>query len=410
MKPAKFGQSSSPYPGEKFDVQLGEMLHRAGLLTSDQLAQAMWEKEDNHLRLEEICIEHGWVSADRLYSFIPSQMLRLGGVSVLYGFLSLDQLVTALIQQKRLRQPKRIGELFLEKGWIKSEDLFWIIEEHAQLRQLASPNTWDIVQQRRQQESTSSLLVDPFGRPVSRSQKTTDRSIDQRNSQEIAALIQQLEVAENQRREEAWRNHLLTDEIASYQRKLKDLEDYVTQYRQERRLQEVGAYIAPPPNIDRVVQLQQHLYQTQQALQHQEALNQSLQLQHEQDQQALKDWEAYQQDVESNFASLSAQIEALTTQLKEARDQLQMQEAQAELKSLLTEKESELKDHQARLEKSQAINARLISELANSRQKISESENLVQKQQQTIQEQNQLIQNMKLKLEKYKLNKVTADE
>lgn len=429
MKPSKFDPNSSHYQHqrEKFDIQLGERLHRSGLLTSEQLTQAMWEREENHLRLEEICIEHGWISPDRLYSFIPSQMLRLGGVSVLYGFLTLDQLVAALIQQRRLREPKRIGELFLEKGWIRSEDLFWIIEEQAHLRQLASPNAWDIIQQRRQQELASSVLVDPFGRPVSGSQKSTDRPIDRRNSQEVTELMNQLQVSENQRREEAWRNHLLADEIASYQRKLKDLEVYIAQQRQERifeqaqfekRLHDPGSFISPPPNMERVLQLQQHLYQSQQALQQQEALNQSLQLQHQQDQHALKDWEAYQQAVEGDFASLSAQVGELTAQLKEAQSQLQNQAAQkeqaeknleeeSELKQLLTEKESDLKDYQARLEKSQAINARLISELANSRQKISESESLSQKQQQTIQEQNQLIQSLKAKLEK---TKTVADE
>ncbi|NJK63279.1 MAG: hypothetical protein HC921_11895, partial [Synechococcaceae cyanobacterium SM2_3_1] len=132
---------------DKFDIALGETLLRAGLLSQEQLAQAMWERSETQQRLEDICIRHNWIPIERLYSHVPSYRLRLGELLVLYGLLSFSQLQIVLADQDRYPQ-RKLGELLVEYGLLKSDQLFWSIQELAELRQLSVPNTWELVQHR----------------------------------------------------------------------------------------------------------------------------------------------------------------------------------------------------------------------------------------------------------------------
>ncbi|NJO85635.1 MAG: hypothetical protein HC818_02295 [Synechococcaceae cyanobacterium RM1_1_27] len=119
------------------NLPLGQRLLRAGLLTRPQLAQALREQQQNHLRLGEICLEHGWIEPEDLYKFTASHELCLGEVLVAMGSLQPNQLRVALAQQRRFG--RRLGEILAWKGWVGTDVLNQALEIQAQLKQMQMP-------------------------------------------------------------------------------------------------------------------------------------------------------------------------------------------------------------------------------------------------------------------------------
>ncbi|MEN9226835.1 MAG: hypothetical protein Q6L60_04430 [Thermostichus sp. HHBFW_bins_43] len=125
-------------------MPLGQRLVRAGLLSQSQLAQALREQQQNHLKLGEVCLERGWLTLPDLYPFIPSQALSLGEVLVALGYLDFEQLRVALAQQRRYG--RKLGEILTWKGWVKPAVLEQALDVQVQLQRLASPNAWEALQ------------------------------------------------------------------------------------------------------------------------------------------------------------------------------------------------------------------------------------------------------------------------
>ncbi len=125
-------------------LRLGQRLLRAGLISQSQLAQALREQQQNHLKLGEVCLEHGWLTLPDLYRFLPSQSLSLGEILVALGHLDFEQLRVALAQQRRYG--RKLGEILTWKGWVQPAILDRALDVQVQLQQMASPNAWEALQ------------------------------------------------------------------------------------------------------------------------------------------------------------------------------------------------------------------------------------------------------------------------
>jgi hypothetical protein len=130
---------------EKFEIRLGEALNKAGLLTPAQLAQAMWEKADNPLMLGELCMQHGWVAPQDLYPFIPVELVRIGEILVLHGYLELEHVYQALLQQKH-HPERKLGQILVQQGWVQPHWLEWALDKQQQLRRRrGAANSWEVM-------------------------------------------------------------------------------------------------------------------------------------------------------------------------------------------------------------------------------------------------------------------------
>lgn len=125
-------------------LPLGQRLLRAGLISQSQLAQALREQQQNHLKLGEVCLEHGWLTLADLYRLLPSQSLSLGEILVALGHLDFEQLRVALAQQRRYG--RKLGEILTWKGWVQPAILDRALDVQVQLQRMASPNAWEALQ------------------------------------------------------------------------------------------------------------------------------------------------------------------------------------------------------------------------------------------------------------------------
>lgn len=152
---SSFSQSgSTPFPflegkgaaadGVESSLPLGQRLLRAGLISQSQLAQALREQQQNHLKLGEVCLERGWLTLADLYRFLPSQSLSLGEILVALGHLDFEQLRVALAQQRRYG--RKLGEILTWKGWVQPAILDRALDIQVQLQRMASPNAWEALQ------------------------------------------------------------------------------------------------------------------------------------------------------------------------------------------------------------------------------------------------------------------------
>ncbi len=139
------GSSSPPMSADLRNLPLGQRLLRAGLLTRQQLAQALREQQQNHLRLGEICLDHGWIEPEDLYNYTASHEMCLGEVLLAMGKLEPNQLRIALAQQRRFG--RRIGEILAWKGWVGSDVLEEALAIQVQLKQMQTPSAWVALQQ-----------------------------------------------------------------------------------------------------------------------------------------------------------------------------------------------------------------------------------------------------------------------
>lgn len=161
--------------GDLSNLPLGQRLLRAGLLTRQQLAQALREQQQNHLRLGEICLEHGWVDPQDLYRYTASHELCLGEVLVVLGHLNAGQLRVALAQQRRFG--RRLGEILAWKGWVGSPVLEQALQMQVQLKEMQAPSAWEALQAvMRQNTPVSMPMVDPVQEFPVPSQPTQGKS------------------------------------------------------------------------------------------------------------------------------------------------------------------------------------------------------------------------------------------
>src|SRR3990172_2559893 len=109
----------------KDKMALGEILIAEGLLTREQLGELLilQKQQSRYKPLGELCIEKGYLTKDELKGIMKAHKKRimLGDLLVNLGVVTPNQLNEALLKQKGTG--KRLGETLIEMGIISDEDL-----------------------------------------------------------------------------------------------------------------------------------------------------------------------------------------------------------------------------------------------------------------------------------------------
>ncbi len=117
--------AKSPQDNEDKKLRLGELLMREGLLSEEQLAQALsvQKKREAYKPLGEICVELKFVSKAQLRRTLKTHRknIRIGDLLVNLGMISVDQLKEALESQKA--KGGKVGEILVEMGFITEASL-----------------------------------------------------------------------------------------------------------------------------------------------------------------------------------------------------------------------------------------------------------------------------------------------
>lgn len=121
--PPQTTQLSSPQPARK--VRLGELLVHEGILTTEQVIEALTVQKKQHppKPFGIVCQELGLLSIDELARLLRKyrQRLLLGELLVNLSLVSQAQIDEALQIQKRTKQ--KLGKILLDKGWVDEKTL-----------------------------------------------------------------------------------------------------------------------------------------------------------------------------------------------------------------------------------------------------------------------------------------------
>lgn len=405
---------------DRFEIRLGEELLKRGYLTQSQLGQAMWERADSPLRLQEICLVHEWVTQEQVYSLVPTQQLRLGEILMLHNELSIDQLQSILSSQETRRPRRPIGELVVQQGWIPAERLKWALAEQEELHRLAASDSWQVINgnsplspvQRSSggKESLQELkdVISGYKHQIAvlerqlaarrqPSSSPSDSGLTQGERQRYESRIQALEAQIAQTQSEGM--GLTSAERQGYEDRIKGLERQLTEA-QQLKDQLVAGYEARVTMLDQQLAQQRQEWETfcsqsneeiasyhtqyqqqiqwrdlqlQQQAQQQQELQQSivsLQFELQTAQDTLQHQHGLHQDYQRQQAEAQHQITALTTTVSELQQELDRirqhrDTAQGEVDQL----QQQLETYQAQLDKVQQTRARLISDLAEARRR-----------------------------------------
>lgn len=351
-------QPSMTLVTHRFDIQLGETLLKAGVLTQAQLSQAMWEKAETYLSLGETCILNEWAPPEIIYTYVPSQILRLGEVLVLHGHLTFDQLRAVLAQQNRMPQ-RRLGELLLEHQWIESDILQWGIQEQLELRLLSAHNAWHAIQSRLHQTPIASDgAFEGIAQGVRLGVVSPPMDEEPLNSQRLTELEQQLRNKDLALQEQYQLNEQLTQDLAAKGQLILQLQFERDHYAHEKENAQL-----------QLQTLQQEVLSLQTALQ----------TQHQQ----------YEDLIQEQAQSASPEP-----------DHEMQQQVQA-LQQQIQQQQTEIEGQQSLLEQLQSANTRLVANLAQSRQENRSLQKHVQELEQINSTQAEQIRRLRSQLDRY---------
>ena len=106
----------------KIPRKLGELLVENGLLTEQQLLEALETQKKERKLLGEIIVELGFTTRENLDATLARQYgSKLGEILIGKGLISFEQLEQALDEQKN--SPKSLGEILIDKGYVTEADL-----------------------------------------------------------------------------------------------------------------------------------------------------------------------------------------------------------------------------------------------------------------------------------------------
>lgn len=102
--------------------KLGELLVENGILTENQLLEALASQKHEMKLLGEIIVELGFTTKEKLDGALARQFgSRLGEILINKGLITFEQLQASLDDQKN--SPKTLGELLIDKGFVTEADL-----------------------------------------------------------------------------------------------------------------------------------------------------------------------------------------------------------------------------------------------------------------------------------------------
>ncbi|GAV19556.1 beta-monoglucosyldiacylglycerol synthase [Mariprofundus micogutta] len=110
--------------------KIGERLVEKKLITNEQLAEALAAQQGSGLRCGEVILSKGWITATEFYGVLTDQFRRgrIGDLLVEEGLLTLEQLEEAIAIQKDWGT--RLGDIVLAKGWVKSYSFYQVLADH----------------------------------------------------------------------------------------------------------------------------------------------------------------------------------------------------------------------------------------------------------------------------------------
>jgi len=118
-------------------LPIGALLRQEGLLTSEQLAQALAVQKTRRpvVPLGQLCIELGFLSAAGLGSVLSKhgRRLLLGELLALTEVITPEQLQAALRQQRTQGARKKLGALLIDNGWLDEKILMYALYQQARL-------------------------------------------------------------------------------------------------------------------------------------------------------------------------------------------------------------------------------------------------------------------------------------
>jgi len=118
-------------------LPLGEILHQAGILSPQQIREALLVQQDNQkYRFGEILVNQGFTNSktvdffsEEVHSLLTTEdmkeELRLGDFLSKAGLLNNEQIIQILRQQNNDRQ--KFGQIVKNNGWVNPQTLNWFV-------------------------------------------------------------------------------------------------------------------------------------------------------------------------------------------------------------------------------------------------------------------------------------------
>jgi type IV pilus assembly protein PilB len=102
--------------------KLGELLIESGIVTEQQLLEALAAQKKERKLLGEIIVDLGFTTKERLDAALARQYgSKLGEILIDKGLISFEQLQTSIDEQKN--SEKSLGEILIDKGYVAEADL-----------------------------------------------------------------------------------------------------------------------------------------------------------------------------------------------------------------------------------------------------------------------------------------------
>jgi hypothetical protein len=112
--------------GRKFNSRLiGQRLIEAGYLSREQLDEALIRQYETGLLLGEICLLSDWITYAELKACLPPLRSRLGERLLALGYINMEQLWLALLEQRQTGQ--KLGEVLIVRGWLTLDKLALVL-------------------------------------------------------------------------------------------------------------------------------------------------------------------------------------------------------------------------------------------------------------------------------------------
>lgn len=114
------------------ELRLGHFLYYSGIVSWQQIIQALVWQRTNRPRLGELGIRFGWLDNEDILTVLRSRSTQtpFGKTAVNLGLLTRQQLQTLIWRQKSLQ--RKIGEFFVEEELLAIEELTHLIRLHQQ--------------------------------------------------------------------------------------------------------------------------------------------------------------------------------------------------------------------------------------------------------------------------------------
>jgi type II secretory ATPase GspE/PulE/Tfp pilus assembly ATPase PilB-like protein len=126
-------QTGSPNSRKK--VKIGELLIQEGVVTPEQIEQALMVQKTRHPAppLGEVCVELGFFSPATLNKILSKhhERIPLGEMLVHLGLVNQDQINTALEMQRTTK--RRLGTILVEQGHLTTDALVGVLYKQSQI-------------------------------------------------------------------------------------------------------------------------------------------------------------------------------------------------------------------------------------------------------------------------------------